>query len=123
VTEPRTRILAALSDPTRWHVLQLLAERGEQTATQLAGPLPVSRPAVIKHLTALQQHDLVSSRRRGREVLYSANPSRLAETAQWMANVATTWEAGLVRLKALAEGNVSPAPRTAPSRSAPRTAG
>ena len=104
MTQPQTQVLAVLSDPTRWRVLQLLAEGGDRTATQLAGPLPVSRIAVIKHLTALQQHDLVSSRRRGREVLYSANPSRLAETAQWMANVATTWEAGLLRLKALAEG-------------------
>ena len=103
MTQPHTHVLAALAVPTRWHVLELLAERGEQTATQLAGPMPVSRPAVIKHLTALQQHDLVSSRRHGREVLYSANPSRLAETAQWMANVATTWEAGLRRLETLAE--------------------
>ncbi|GAA3768923.1 metalloregulator ArsR/SmtB family transcription factor [Plantactinospora mayteni] len=103
MTQPQTQVLAALADPTRWHVLQTLAERGEQTATQLAGPLPVSRPAVIKHLTTLQQHGLVSSRRRGREVLYSANPSRLIETARWMANVAATWEAGLLRLRALAE--------------------
>ncbi|GAA2984431.1 metalloregulator ArsR/SmtB family transcription factor [Streptosporangium longisporum] len=103
MTRPQPQVLAALADPTRWHVLQLLAERGEQTATQLAAPLPVSRPAVIKHLIALQQHDLVSSRRLGRARLYSANPSRLAETAQWMASVATTWEANLLRLKALAE--------------------
>ena len=103
MTQPRTQVLAALSDPTRWQVLQLLAERGEQTATQLARPMPVSRPAVIKHLTTLQQHGLVFVRKRGREVLYSANPSQLIETAQWMANVATAWEAGLRRLKALAE--------------------
>ncbi|MGC5009711.1 ArsR/SmtB family transcription factor [Streptosporangium sp. DT93] len=103
MTQPQSEVLAALADPTRWHVLQLLAERGEQTATQLAAPLPVSRPAVIKHLTALQRHGLVSSRRLGRARLYSANPSRLAETARWMANVAATWEAGLLRLKKLAE--------------------
>ncbi|MEV0606190.1 metalloregulator ArsR/SmtB family transcription factor [Polymorphospora rubra] len=103
MARPRTEVLAALADPTRWQVLQLLAERGEQTATRLAGSLPVSRPAVIKHLTTLQQHELVSSRRLGREVLYSANPSRLIETARWMETVGTTWQASLLRLKALAE--------------------
>ena len=104
--QPQTQVLAVLADPMRWRTLQLLAEQGEQTATQLAGPLPVSRTAVIKHLAALQQHGLVSSRRLGRERLYGANPARLAETAQWMANVAAAWEAGLQRLKALAEGSV-----------------
>jgi DNA-binding transcriptional ArsR family regulator len=104
MTQPQTHVLAALADPTRWHVLQMLAEQGEQTATQLSAPLPVSRSAVIKHLTTLQQQQLVSSYRRGREVLYRANPSRLAETAQWMATVATAWETRLRTLKALAEG-------------------
>jgi DNA-binding transcriptional ArsR family regulator len=58
---------------------------------------------VIKHLASLQQHALVSSHRRGREVLYSADPSRLAETARWMADVAADWQTSLRKLKALAE--------------------
>ena len=33
-------VMAALADPTRWRVLSLLAERGEATATTLAGELP-----------------------------------------------------------------------------------
>ena len=52
-------VMAALADPTRWRVLNLLAERGEGTATTLAGELPVSRVAVVKHLAVLDRAGLV----------------------------------------------------------------
>lgn len=50
-------------------------ERGEATATTLAGDLPVSRVAVTKHLTVLDRAGLVESRRRGREVRYTVKPT------------------------------------------------
>jgi DNA-binding transcriptional ArsR family regulator len=100
---PADDVLAALADPTRWRVLSLLAERGEGTATTLARDLPVSRPAVIKHLAVLDRAGLVEGRRRGREVRYTVRPERLDATARWMAGVAAEWDARLAALKRLAE--------------------
>jgi len=68
VADPEPAVFAALADPTRWRMLGMLAQRGEGTATALAAELPVSRPAVIKHLTVLDHAGLVSRRRAGREV-------------------------------------------------------
>jgi DNA-binding transcriptional ArsR family regulator len=96
-------VMAALADPTRWRVLSLLAERGEGTATTLAGELPVSRVAVVKHLAVLDRAGLVESVRRGREVRYRVRPQRLEETARWMAGVASQWDQRLDALKRLAE--------------------
>jgi len=59
-------VLSALADPTRRRVLTLLAERGEATATTLAGDLPISRVAVVKHLAVLDRAGLVHGRRQGR---------------------------------------------------------
>ena len=78
-------MFAALADPTRWRVLNLLAERGEGTATSLAGELPVSRVAVVKHLAVLDRAGLVEGRRAGREVRYTVRTEPLDETARWMA--------------------------------------
>ena len=61
VADPEPAVFAALADPTRWRVLGMLAQRGEGTATTLAGELPVSRPAVIKHLGVLDRAGLVSA--------------------------------------------------------------
>ena len=96
-------VFTALADPTRWRVLELLAARGEGTATTLAGEMPVSRPAVIKHLAVLARAGLVESRRQGREVLFTVRPERLETTARWMAGIASQWDARLVALKRLAE--------------------
>lgn len=96
-------VFAALADPTRWQVLSLLAEGGGGTATTIAAELPVSRPAVVKHLAVLDRAGLVQSRREGREVRYEVRPERIDETARWMAELASKWDERLARLKQLAE--------------------
>ena len=96
-------VMAALADPTRWRVLNLLAERGEGTATTLGGELPVRRVAVVKHLAVLDRAGLVASARRGREVRYRVRPERLEEAARWMAALASQWDQRLDVLKRLAE--------------------
>ena len=99
-----TEVFSALGDPTRWQVLVTLAERGEGSATVLARDLPVSRPAVIKHLLVLDRAGLVGSRKVGREVLYSPRTERLEATARRMAELASAWDTRLAALKKLAEG-------------------
>ena len=84
-------------------MLALLAERGEGTATALAGELPVSRVAVVKHLAVLDRAGLVESRRAGREVLYSVRTQQLDATARWMAGLASHWDARLAAIKRMAE--------------------
>jgi len=101
--DPEPAILAALADPTRWRLLGTLAQQGEGTATTLAAQLPVSRPAVIKHLGVLDRAGLVTRRRAGREVRYRVEPARLEATARRIASVAAAWDRRLAALKALAE--------------------
>jgi DNA-binding transcriptional ArsR family regulator len=71
--------------------------------TALARQLPVSRQAVVKHLAVLQQSDLVTRRRDGREVVFSVRPERLAATASWMTSLAASWQERLELLKQMAE--------------------
>ena len=97
-------VFTALADPTRRSILNLLATHGHGTATTLAAELPVSRPAVIKHLTVLDRAGLVAARRHGREVRYVVQPERLQATAAWMSRLAVQWDARLAAVKALAEG-------------------
>jgi DNA-binding transcriptional ArsR family regulator len=100
---PADGVFGALADPTRWRVLSLLAERGEGTATSLAGELPVSRVAVVKHLAILDRAGLVEGRREGREVLYTVRTEPLGQTARWMAGIASEWDARLTAIKRIAE--------------------
>ncbi|WP_436840514.1 ArsR/SmtB family transcription factor [Streptomyces flavofungini] len=96
-------VLAALADPTRRRLLDLLAARGEATATRLADQLPVSRQAVVKHLAVLDAAGLVSGNRVGREMRYAVRPAALDVTARWMAALAADWDRRLAAVKRIAE--------------------
>ncbi|GAA4469184.1 ArsR/SmtB family transcription factor [Phytohabitans houttuyneae] len=96
-------VLAALADPTRRQLLDLLAAHGEATATALAERLPVSRQAVVKHLAVLDAAGLVSGARVGREVRYAVRPDALNATARWMTALATEWDRRLAAIKRFAE--------------------
>ena len=103
LAEPEPAVFAALADPTRWRLLGMLGQQGAGTATTLAAKLPVSRPAVIKHLGVLDRAGLVTRARNGREVRYQVRPARLDEAARQIAAVAAAWDRRLAALKALAE--------------------
>ncbi|SEF36149.1 DNA-binding transcriptional regulator, ArsR family [Amycolatopsis pretoriensis] len=102
-TEVVDGVLAALADPTRRRLLDLLAAHGQATATTLAAGLPVSRQAVVKHLTVLDAAGLVSAVKAGREVRYAVRPEALDATARWMAALAAEWDRRLAKIKRFAE--------------------
>jgi DNA-binding transcriptional ArsR family regulator len=94
---------AAVADPTRRRLLDVLLARGEATATALAAELPVTRQGIAKHLAVLDRAGLVEARREGREVLYAVRPEELDAATRWMAQVAAEWDARLYTIKRLAE--------------------
>ncbi|TGB03638.1 ArsR/SmtB family transcription factor [Halobacillus salinus] len=96
-------VLIALADPTRRELLDLLALRGQATATTLATTVTVSRQAVVKHLTILKNSKLVTSDRVGREVRYKVCPQQLSSTVEWMADLAADWDRKLAWIKRIAE--------------------
>lgn len=102
------RVLSALSDPTRQSLLDLLAGRGEASATTAAESLPVSRQAVAKHLAVLEDAGVVTSRREGREVLYAVRPERLESAAEWLRSLAASWDRRLRVIRDIAEADREP---------------
>lgn len=99
-----------LADPTRRHILDLLAERGPLTVGELAGEFPdLVASGISKHLMVLRAAGLVSATRQGRQRLYQIDADRLAEAlAPWLAKYEPYWSAALERLRDLAEGQEPP---------------
>jgi DNA-binding transcriptional ArsR family regulator len=73
VTTYRTEGLTALGDPTRRAIFERLAE-GPCAVGELAGELPVSRPAVSQHLKVLKDAGLVIDRAAGTRRIYQLDP-------------------------------------------------
>jgi DNA-binding transcriptional ArsR family regulator len=94
---------AAIGDPSRRQVLDLLVTHGEASASGLAGQVPFSRQAVAKHLAVLERAGLVVRRKQGREVVYLVQAGRLDQATRAVAEVAARWDRRLHALKRLAE--------------------
>ena len=110
-------VFTALADPTRRDLLDRLADGSAATATELAGPLPISRQAVCKHLDLLAGAGLVTAARCGREVRYSLSTAALNDAASWMARVGGRWDARLAALErhvASRHGRHTPPPEIPP---------
>jgi DNA-binding transcriptional ArsR family regulator len=101
-TETLVPVFAALGDETRWSILAALGE-GDASASALAGRLPVTRQAIAKHLSTLQQAGLVEPVRVGREVQYRVIGAQLSATARRLDAIGTEWERRLAAIKAIAE--------------------
>jgi ArsR family transcriptional regulator, cadmium/lead-responsive transcriptional repressor len=102
---------AAVADPTRRRLLDVLLARGEASATALAAELPVTRQGVAKHLAVLDRAGLVEARKEGREVLYAVRPEQLDAATRRMAEVAAEWDSRLQAIKRLAEESHKARPR------------
>ncbi len=83
--------LAALADPTRRRIVEVLAE-GERSAGELASHFPAARPGVSRHLRVLREHGLVRSRVDGRRRLYSLDPAPLDELDAWLTYYRKFWQ-------------------------------
>ncbi|HEX9336508.1 MAG TPA: metalloregulator ArsR/SmtB family transcription factor [Pseudonocardiaceae bacterium] len=88
-----TDVYAAIADPTRRHILDLLAE-AEQSVTELAAPFSadMSRPAVSQHLRVLRGAGLVSEHRAGRQRIYRLEPAGLREVDLWLRSYQRFWQ-------------------------------
>ena len=80
----------ALGDPTRKAIFELLLER-PRAVVELAGEVPVSRPAVSRHLRVLREHGLVQARTEGQQRIYSLDPAPLIELDDWLARYRIFW--------------------------------
>jgi DNA-binding transcriptional ArsR family regulator/uncharacterized protein YndB with AHSA1/START domain len=97
-------VWAALADPTRRKVLDLL-KSGPQTTGQLCGRFDLSRTAVMKHLDVLEQARLILVRRSGRERWNYINAAPLRRIYErWMTPFQQLWAASLSKLATISEG-------------------
>lgn len=93
------RAFGALSDPVRRGMLARLS-RGPASVSELARPLPISLPAVLQHLKALEASGLVSSEKKGRVRTVRVEPEALASAETWLSRRREEWESRLDRFEA-----------------------
>ena len=97
------QLWAAIGDPTRRRILDLLLVGGPGTASGLSRELPITRQAVTKHLGVLKRAGLVSATSSGREVRYGVDAEQFQRAVAQLADVRQTWDRRLHKIKVIAE--------------------
>jgi DNA-binding transcriptional ArsR family regulator len=91
--------LSALGDPTRRAIFERLAAR-PRAVGELAGELPISRPAVSQHLKVLKDAGLVIDRPSGNRRIYELDPDGVGALRAYLDRF---WNQALTAFKAAAE--------------------
>jgi DNA-binding transcriptional ArsR family regulator len=98
--------LAALADPTRREVFEQL-RAGPRAVGEIAGDMPVSRPAVSQHLKVLKLAGLVADRAEGTRRVYYIDPNGLGALRKWLDQF---WDQALAAFQAEVGRSSEPPP-------------
>lgn len=93
----------ALGDPHRRAIVELLGD-GDRSVGDLAGELPISRPAVSRHLRLLKEAGLVSDRAEGTRRLYSLHDEGIDAVRAYLEQV---WGEAAARFRLAADNRGS----------------
>jgi DNA-binding transcriptional ArsR family regulator len=92
------RTFSALSDPTRRGILERLSV-APATISELAQPLGMSLPGVMKHVRVLEDAHLVTTAKHGRTRECRLGPEHLEDATKWIEEHQSRWERRLDRLE------------------------
>ena len=89
----------ALGDPNRRHILRLLSD-GDKPVQEIAAAMPISRPAVSRHLRLLKNAGLVVEHAEGTRRIYELQDEGVRAIQAYLEGI---WGEAAARFRLLAE--------------------
>lgn len=93
------RIFSALSDPTRFAIVEQLLEQGDQTAGALAEPFEISKPAISRHLKVLEDAGVIERRIDRQFRSFRVRPQSMRSLNEWVERYRQFWNTSFDRLE------------------------
>ncbi len=95
---------SVLAEPHRRMVVEILAHRGELSATEISEEFDVTPQAISQHLRVLREANMIQVEKRAQRRVYALIPQSMKPLQAWAADMAEMWNSRLDRLdKALKE--------------------
>jgi DNA-binding transcriptional ArsR family regulator len=104
------QVLAALSDPTRQRIVEMLAAR-ELSAGQIAAKFDMSAPAVSQHLKVLRDAKLVRVRADAQRRIYALDREGFEKMDEWLSRIRRFWSGKLDLLEQALRNDDRKSPR------------
>lgn len=94
---------SALADPTRRNIVELLAQYGQLSATDIYNKFTVTHPAISQHLKVLKEANIVEVEKRAQQRIYKINTASISDLEKWISNLTTLLEERFSRLDKVLE--------------------
>jgi DNA-binding transcriptional ArsR family regulator len=104
-------VFAAIAQPTRRSILEMLAEGGQLTASDIARRFRLSPPAISQHLKILRESRLVLMHKHRQQRIYQVNPEAVQQVEDWVKSLEALWSDRFNRLEALLQEEEAPRAR------------
>jgi DNA-binding transcriptional ArsR family regulator len=85
-------LFSALADPTRRSIIELLANNGQMSATEIFDNFDLTNPAVSQHLRVLREAELVQMEKSAQKHLYSLNAKTMHSLEDWIKQTTQHWD-------------------------------
>ena len=96
-------LFGALADPTRLAIVERLLREGERSVGEIAEPLPLTLPAISRHIRVLEEAGLLERRIDRQWRRYRVRAQAMQDLDEWMARYRAFWTASLDRLERMME--------------------
>lgn len=80
----------ALADPTRRHIVDLLADGGKDAGT-IAEHFSISKPAISRHLSVLREAGIITFEKVAQRRVYTILPGGLDDVDRWLERYRSLW--------------------------------
>jgi DNA-binding transcriptional ArsR family regulator len=97
------RVFAALVSQPRRTILSRLEQSEQASISELARPMKMKLPAIMKHLDVLEDAGLIARSKSGRSTMVRLSPAPMAQALEWLRRYERFWSPRLDRLAAYAE--------------------
>ena len=91
--------LHALAEPRRRRVVEILAHRGQLSASEICDEFDVSPQAISQHLRVLREAHVIQMEKRAQRRLYTLDTRSMQQIQAWAAEMAKLWISRLNRLE------------------------
>lgn len=88
----------ALAEPSRRSIIELLAKKGQLSATDISDNFKISPPAVSQHLKILREAKLIDMEKVAQSRIYTINTKGLLDLENWTRKIRDSWEKKFSRL-------------------------
>jgi DNA-binding transcriptional ArsR family regulator len=96
-------LFGALADPTRLAIVERLLREGERSVGEIAEPLPLTLPAISRHIRVLEEAGVLERRIDRQWRRYRVRAQAMHDLDEWMARYRSFWTASFDRLERMIE--------------------